>query len=92
MKKGSKKPKHASRTEIVDLINNSNGKIMSITYTKTDGTERVMNCQKPKGDTSTNLGYILVNDMQEKGDKKTKSVDPRTISRLKLAGKVYTTA
>ncbi len=31
MKKGSKKPKHASRTEIVDLINNSNGKIMSIT-------------------------------------------------------------
>jgi len=89
MKKGSKRPKHASRTEIVDLINNSNGRIMSITYTKVDGTERVMNCQKQKGDTSTNLGYILVNDMQEKGDKKTKSVDPRTISQLKLGGKVY---
>ena len=83
------KAKHASRTEIVDIINNSNGKIMSITYTKVDGEVRVMNCNKPKGDTSTNLGYILVNDMQEKGPKKTKSVDPRTITRLKFDGKIY---
>lgn len=90
MKKGSKKPKHASRTEIVDMINNSNGKIMSVTYTKKDGTTRVMNCNKPKGDTATNLGYILVNDMQEKGESKTKSVDPRTITQLKFEGRVYT--
>lgn len=83
------KTKKTSRTEIVDMINNSSGRIMSVTYTKVDGTQRVMNCQKPKGNTSTNLGYILVNDMQEKGKKKTKSIDPRTIISLKTAGKTY---
>lgn len=82
------KVKHASRTEIVDMIRNSAGKIMTITYTKKGGETRVMNCNRSNGP-ATNLGYILVNDMQEKGDKKTKSVDPRTITEFKFGGKVY---
>ena len=82
------KVKHASRTEIVDMIRNSGGKIMTITFTKKDGGTRVMNCNRSNGP-ATNLGYFLVNDMQEKGKKKTKTVDPRTITDFKFGGRVY---
>lgn len=85
----TRKSQGLSRTKLVNMINASNGKIMTITYRKTDGTIRNMNCNKPNGLTVTELGYILVNDMQETKKKKTKSVDPRTIMGLKFAGNSY---
>lgn len=74
-----------SRTEAVELINNTKGRIFTVQFTKKKGEERIMNCNKRTGG-PTKLGYIPVNDLVNKG---IRNVDPRTISKLVISGTTY---
>ena len=72
------KTKRIGKIKAAELINSSNGRIFTATFTKKNGEERVMNCRKgvSKGVKNTGknntdkLGMINVYDMQEKSFKK----------------------
>jgi hypothetical protein len=76
---------HKSRTEIVDIIINTRGRIFTVTYVKKNGKTRVMNCNK-KDAAATSLGYLRVWDMQKRGNR---TVDPRTVTALAFNGRKY---
>lgn len=79
------KPVKISRTKAVEIINTSKGRVMRIGFTKTDGTKRIIVCNK-RNEATTKLGYIVVNDFQKK---EIRNVDPRTMFCLKAAGVEY---
>ena len=79
------KPTKISRSKAVEIINNSKGRVMRIGYIKKDGTKRIMVCNRKK-DATTKLGYLVVNDFQ---NKEIKNVDPRTMFSLRAARVEY---
>ncbi len=83
MSKVKQKVTKVNRTEVKDLIENSTGKFVTITWTKNDGSVRTVN-GKYLG--TTKLGYGLV---KERGVERPKSVDFRTTSELKANKQVY---
>ena len=85
-----------STEEAKRLIKNTNGKIFTATFTKKDGTERVMNARLGvkkylQGGTlafdAESKGLIPVFDMQSKGYR---MVSVNTISNLKIGKNTYT--
>lgn len=76
--------KAISRTKAVSMINDNAGKFFTVTFVKKDGNERTINglCKK---DNKTRTGYIRMYSAQ---DKSYRSVDPRTINAIKIAGEV----
>lgn len=78
-------PKAISKSEMADLIKNSKGNFMRITFVKkTNGKVRIMNCNHKTG-AVTSLGHINV---KERG-KDIKQIDPHTLRGLRLNGKTY---
>lgn len=77
--------KKISRTEMVEVMKNSKGRFMTVTFTKQDKSDRSMNCQVRKGTALTGLGYLPVT---ERGQG-LKNVDPRTLKTVKLNGITY---
>ena len=72
------KAKTIVRTKAVELMNNSSGRFITVTFKKKDTTERTINCIVKK-DHKTALGYLRVYSIQDKGYR---SVDPRTINKI----------
>lgn len=76
------------------IIESSNGKIVSVTFTKADGTLRVMTCRLGvtkhlKGGESTLDGakYLTVFDMAKKGYR---AINRETIQSVRLSGEEFT--
>jgi hypothetical protein len=74
-----------SKSKAVELIEANKGKFFTVTFTKKDNTLRTINCTRKVGAT-TNLGYLSVWSVQDKG---LRSIDPRTITGLKLDNNEY---
>lgn len=74
-----------SRSRAQSLIETSAGRILTVTFIKKDGSSRTVNgmCKK---DSVTKLGYIRMFSIQDKGYR---SIDPRTMTTLKLNKQVY---
>ncbi len=70
--------KTISRTKAVELINNSQGRRFTVTFTKKDGTTRTINGSRKN---QTNLGNITIYSVKDKGYR---SVNPNTITMLKI--------
>ena len=75
------------------IIESSNGKIVSVTFTKADGTLRVMTCRLGvtkhlKGGESTLDGskYLTVFDMVKKGYR---AINRDTIRSVRLSGEEF---
>lgn len=71
-----------SRTKAVQLINSSKGRRFTVTYTKQDGTTRTMNGSRKN---QTPLGNITMN-VTNTGYR---TVNPNTITELRINGKIY---
>jgi len=78
--KSVKKNKKISKSRAVELMQNSGGKFFTVTFEKADGTDRTMNGRVRKKDFMSRQGYVLVRI----AGNKTRSVNPRTISALKI--------
>lgn len=81
-----------SRLKAHDLMSNNGGRFFTATFTKKDGTERVMSCTYLKDQTGSVLGYIKVKDTNL--CKKTpgncvRNVNLQTLSKLSIGGKNY---
>ena len=72
------KNKKISRTQAIEVIKNTNGKIFTVTFTKNNGTERTIN-GNVKGNSITPLGYINIYSMSDKGYR---NVNSRTIKSV----------
>lgn len=80
-------PVRISRTKMVDLINQTNGRICTIVFRKLDGTVRTVNGNK-KNNATTKLGYILINDLAKK---EIVSFDPKNLMAFRFKGVDYVT-
>lgn len=80
------KKNYLSRTAMVELMKNSKGHFMTVTFITNEGDKRVMNCKVRKDVILTNLGYLNVNE----NNKGIKSVNTRTLLTLKINGTLYT--
>ena len=80
-----------SKTNIANLIESNKGKIISISYTKNDGTEKKVNGIFHN---KTALGYILIKDMvaarKKDEDNLFDTIDPKKIKSITLNKEVYT--
>lgn len=74
-----------SRTAVVDLMRDSKGKFYTVTFTKVDGSERVINGQTKKSNFMDNLGYI--NFRESNGNMR--RVNPKTIKEISISGNIY---
>lgn len=61
-----------SRKKALDAMKNSGGRFFTVVFIKKDGTERTMNCQYLKDQTTSDLGYVKV---RETGKMKTTPTD-----------------
>lgn len=77
-----------SRSKAIDMIENSAGHFFTVTFTKKDGSHRVMNCQYSKQRTQQNakLGYITVVELSSKTPK---NVNTQTLASISMGGVVY---
>jgi len=84
-----------TQSEMLKKIQDSNGRIMNIVFTKKDGTRRSMNCRLgvKKGVTGKGMRYypilkglLTVFDMNKNAFR---TVNLQTIERVKVAGKEY---
>ena len=80
--------------ELATIVASSNGKIVSVTFTKADGTLRVMTCRLGvtkhlKGGESTLDGgkYLTVFDMAKKAYR---AINKDTIQSVRLSGEEFT--
>ena len=78
--------RRVSRGAIVEMIDNSKGKIFTVTFTKNNGTERSINCNYKRPMRGNNLGYLNVYSMKDFGYR---NVNTRTITALKMNGVTY---
>lgn len=74
-----------NKTQASELLKNSGGKFVTITFTKKNNQPRTINCIIPKKQTSS-LGYLTV---KERG-KDYKNVNLQTISAFKANRQNYT--
>lgn len=83
------------RAQAILLLSQSEGKILSIQFTKKDGSKRLLNgrlgvtkyLKKTGNSTSTKqLGYTTVYDFKAKGYR---TVDLRTIKTIKAFGETF---
>lgn len=77
----TKNTKRTNKGKAVELIKNSKGKFMTVTFTKKNGDERTINgnYKRPKRDNP--LGYITMYSMKDKGYR---TVNPQTIKSVSL--------
>lgn len=80
-------------SKLTDLIEQSNGKIISVTFVKADGSERVMVCRLGvtkhlKGGSSTLDAnkFITVFDMQKQAYR---AINRETIRSLRIEGEEF---
>lgn len=88
--KGSKKLSNAlSKTDAYNMIVNSKGKFMVVTFITKKGSERVLLCQYSKDTKQTPLGYVTVKDvnaMRNKNIRPYKNVNLQTLKEIKTGG------
>jgi hypothetical protein len=75
-----------SRTTAVNLINASKGRRFTVTYTKNDGTTRTINGSRKN---QTPLGNIRMKAIQSQKSIGYRTVNPNTITELRINGMVY---
>ena len=82
-----------SKTKAVELINNTNGKIFTVTFLNKDNKERTINGRlkvtknlKGNKNKAADLGYITMFSMKDKGYR---NVNKQTLISLKTAGSSY---
>jgi hypothetical protein len=81
----------ASRSEMVRLINGSQGRFFTCTHIDKDGNARTMNAIKSnrvQETASSDLGYITVYSMLDKGYR---NINPQTITDLSMNRTHYST-
>lgn len=74
-----------SRTAMVDLLKNTNGRFFTITWIKNNGDERTINGKVSKNNFYSSLGYINVKT--SKGE--IKLVNPTNLKKLVVSGTTY---
>jgi hypothetical protein len=72
-----------SRTKMVQLINNSKGRFFTCSHVDKDGSLRTMNALKSNKSQQTELGYITVWSVRDKGYR---NVNPQTLTDLSIGG------
>lgn len=73
-----------SRTKMVQVINETKGRFFTVTHIDKDGQARTMNAIK-KNTPATELGYITVYSVQDKGYR---NINPQTLTDLSF-GRVH---
>lgn len=90
LKKAKAKTIKTSRSEIVRMIKNSEGRFVTVDFSTKSEPNRVMNCMYPKNLTkdapAAQLGYLTVIAPKQGY----KNVNTRTIKSAKIDGVVYT--
>jgi hypothetical protein len=79
----------ASRSEMVRMINGSQGRFFTCTHIDKNGDSRTMNAIKSnriQETPSSDLGYITVYSMLDKGYR---NINPQTITDLSMSGVHY---
>jgi len=76
--------RYINRTTAINKIQESKGRFFTVTWLTKGGSERTVNCNV-KNDCITKLGYIRAY-VPKVGYK---SIDPRTITELSIAGNTY---
>lgn len=74
-----------SRTDIVKLMKNSNGRFFTITFIKKKGDERTVNAHVKKDAFMNELGYIILRTSKNE----IKLVDPKNILRIEINGESF---
>lgn len=72
-----------SRTTAVDLINNSKGRFITVTFTTKDNRVRTINGPRKN---QTQLGNITIYSVKDKGYR---SFDPKNLTALKVNSQSY---
>ena len=85
LKKRNKSKLSISRTEAVRKIIANKGRFFTATFVTNEGNTRSINCNA-KSDCITPLGYITVYSPKDKGYR---SINPKTLSHLAIAGVQY---
>lgn len=67
-----------SRTKAVEIMKNSNGKKLTVTFTKNDGDKRVIHGVVNPEEFMTNLGYIRF--IEDGGEHRL--INPKTIEKI----------
>lgn len=80
--KGSK----ISRTNALDLMQNSRGSFFTAVVTKKDNSKRSINGQYIKGQKANPLGYVKVREVAKKA---IRHVNLQTIQELRIGGKTF---
>lgn len=74
-----------NRTTALNKIKENPGKFFTVTWVTKAGVEKTVNCLTKK-DCETKLGYVRAYVPAAKGYK---SIDPRTITAISIAGNNY---
>lgn len=74
--------KKVSRSAAVEMIKETKGKFFGVTFIKTDGSERTLNCHVSSKDFMDNTGYIRCTT--SKGE--IKRINPRTLISVSVGG------
>lgn len=83
MKQTKQTTQKISRTTAVDLINNSKGRFITVTFTTKDNRVRTINGPRKN---QTQLGNITVYSIKDKGYR---SFDPKNLTSLKVNSQSY---
>lgn len=78
----------ASRTNIVQMMEDSKGRFFTIEYKKQDGSHRVFNGQVKKATFRTALGNIMINEVVGRS-RQQRQIDPKRIKSLTINNTRY---
>jgi len=81
-----------SKTKALEVIENSNGRFFTVSFTKKDGKNRVLNGQYTSDMGKSPLGYVLVRDItavRRKDVKTIKNVNLQTLEWIKSGNTIY---
>lgn len=81
------KTQFIGKTAALKLIQETKGRFFGVTFKKQDGKVRTMNAQYNSSTKLSELGYIKLNDRNDKGQ--LKNVNLQTISKLTIKGQIY---
>ena len=85
-------PSYISRAKALDLMQNNKGHFFTAIFTKSDGSNRTMNCQFLKGQLPSQLGYLKVNEaskLKSKAANPIRQINMQTLKTLIIGGKTY---
>tara|TARA_R110000851_G_scaffold78000_5_gene172084 strand:+ start:20463 stop:20990 length:528 start_codon:yes stop_codon:yes gene_type:complete len=83
-KKISSDKKKVSKSKMVEMMKNTKGRFITVTFRKKNGDSRTMNCQVDNSHFMNAQGYINVSENKGKKGRVYRQVNPRTIMGLKI--------